>query len=103
MATGGDVVLAHIAQPDELGLDPDRQEELENCLLGLIPEDLALPHVHLRPLVVADPAPGEAIVRAVRRVGADMVVMAAGTITDHVIRNAGRPVLVVPVAVGRHT
>ncbi|MES1208928.1 MAG: universal stress protein, partial [Pseudomonadota bacterium] len=73
VATGGDVVLAHIAEPDELGLAPSRQEELENCLLGLIPEELALPHVHLRTLVVADPAPGEAIVKAVRRVGADLV------------------------------
>ncbi|MFL5303740.1 MAG: universal stress protein [Polyangia bacterium] len=98
MATGGDLVLAHIAQPDELGLDPSRQEEIENCLLGLVPEDLSLPHVHLRPLVVADPSPGEAIVKAVRRVGADLVVMAPGTITDHVVRNAAQPVLVVPDA-----
>ncbi|HVY36834.1 MAG TPA: universal stress protein [Polyangia bacterium] len=96
--TGGDVVLAHIAPPDELGLEPSRQEEIESCLLGLIPEELALPHVHLRTLVVADPSPGEAIVKAVRRVGADLVVMAGGTITDHVIRNAGHPVLVVPAA-----
>lgn len=94
--TGGDVVLTHIAEPDELGLEPSRQEELENCLLGLIPEDLAAPHVHLRTLVVADPAPGEAIVKAVRRVGADLVVMAGGTIADHVIRNAGQPVMIVP-------
>ena len=101
MPTGGDIVLAHVAEPDELGLAPSRQEELEDCLLGLIPEDLPVPHVHLRTLVVADPAPGEAIVKAVRRVGADLVVMAAGTITDHVIGNALRPVLVVPVVPAR--
>ncbi len=98
LATGGDIVLAHIAEPDELGLTPSRQEELENCLLGLIPEDLSLPHVHLRTLVVADPAPGEAIVKAVRRVSPDLIVMAPGTITDHVVGNARRPVLIVPVA-----
>ncbi|MES1207640.1 MAG: universal stress protein, partial [Pseudomonadota bacterium] len=92
MPAGGDVVLAHIAQPDELGLEPSRQEEIENCLLGLIPEELELPHVHLRTLVVADPSPGEAIVKAVRRAGADLVVMVGGTITDHVIRNSPQPV-----------
>ncbi|HVT06183.1 MAG TPA: universal stress protein [Polyangia bacterium] len=96
LPTGGDVVLTHIAPPDELGLEPSRQEEIESCLLGLIPEELALPHVHLRTLVVADPSPGEAIVKAVRRVGADLVVMAGGMIADHVLRNAGQPVMVVP-------
>jgi nucleotide-binding universal stress UspA family protein len=108
LATGGDVVLAHVAEPDEMGLKPSRQEEIETCLLALVPDELAVPHIHSRTLVVADAAPGEAIVKAVRRVGADLVVMAArgdaghgdghGMVTDHVVWNAPQPVLVVPPA-----
>ena len=36
---GGDVVLAHVAEPDRFGLDPTREEEIENCLLALVPEE----------------------------------------------------------------
>ena len=107
LPAGGDLVLAHVAQPDEVGLEPTRQEEIENCLLGLVPANLDPARVHVRTLVVADRVPGEAIVKAIRRIGADMVVMAGrsqtgkrgghGMITDHVIWNAPCPVTVVPV------
>ena len=106
---GGDIVLAHVAEPDEVGLAPSRQEEIETCLLGLIPAHIDPARVHVRTLVVADRIPGEAIVKAIRRVGADMVVMAGrsqagrrgghGMITDHVVWNAPCPVAVVPVGV----
>jgi len=107
---GGDMILAHVAEPDQVGLDPSRQEEIEGCLLGLVPTSIDPARVHVRTLVVADRAPGEAIVKAVRRVGADMVVMAGrsqagrrgghGMITDNVIWNASCPVAVVPIGVG---
>jgi nucleotide-binding universal stress UspA family protein len=106
LGTGGDVVLAHVAAPDAVGLAPTRQEEIETCLLALVPGELQAPQIHVRTLVIADAAPGEAIVKAVRRVGADLVVMAArgqtgrhdghGAITDHVVWNAPQPVVVVP-------
>ncbi len=106
LPTGGDVILAHVAEPDEVGLEPTRQEEIENCLLALVPDDVNAPHIHARTLVVADAAPAEAIVKAIRRVGADLVVMAGrgapgpraghGMVTDHVVWNAPAPVLVVP-------
>ncbi len=107
---GGDVVLAHIAEPDQVGLDPTRQEEIENCLLGLVPANIDPARIHVRTLVVADRVPAEALVKAIRRVGADMVVMAGrsqagrkgghGMVTDHVIWNASCPVTVVPVGEG---
>ncbi len=106
LPTGGDVILTHVAAPDEVGLEPARQEEIENCLLALVPDDVNAPHIRARTLVVADAAPAEAIVKAVRRVGADLVVMAGrgepgprgghGMVTDHVVWNARAPVLVVP-------
>jgi nucleotide-binding universal stress UspA family protein len=109
---GGDIVLAHVADPDEMGLEPSRQEEIETCLLGLVPAHIDPARVHVRTLVVADRAPGEAIVKSIRRVGADMVVMAGrsqagkrgghGMITDHVIWNAPCPVAVVPVGAPAH-
>jgi nucleotide-binding universal stress UspA family protein len=108
---GGDIVLANVAEPDEVGLEPSRQEEIETCLLGLVPANVDPARVHVRTLVVADRAPGEAIVKAIRRVGADLVVMAGrsqtgkrgghGMVTDHVIWNASCPVAVVPAASAR--
>jgi nucleotide-binding universal stress UspA family protein len=106
LPTGGDIVLLNVAEPDEVGVEPSRQEEIENCLLGLVPANIDPARVHVRTLVVADRVPGEAIVKATRRVGADMVVIAGrsqagrrgghGMITDHVIWNAPCPVTVVP-------
>lgn len=106
LGTGGDVVLAHVAAPDAVGLEPTRQDEIETCLLALVPGELRAPQIRVRTLVIADAAPGEAIVKAVRRVGADLVVMAGrgqtgtgdghGAITDHVVWNAPQPVVVVP-------
>ena len=49
--TGGDVVLAHVAKPERFGLDPTRQEEIETCLLGLVPQDVdqtSNPHPDVR-------------------------------------------------------
>jgi nucleotide-binding universal stress UspA family protein len=106
LGAGGDLILAHVAKPDGVGLEPDRQEEIETCLLALVPADLQAPHIRVRTLVMTDTAPGEAIVKAVRRVGADLVVMAArgrsgrpgahGMVTEHVVWNATQPVVVVP-------
>jgi len=105
---GGDIVLLHVAQPDSMGLEPARQEDIETSLLGLVPGNIDPARIHVRTLVVADRAPGEAIVKATRRVGADMVVMAGrsqagrrgghGMVTDHVIWNAPCAVAVVPAS-----
>ena len=106
LGAGGDLVLAHIAAPDAVGLEPTRQDEIETCLLALVPPEVHAPQIRVRTLVIADDAPGEAIVKAVRRVGADLVVMAGrgqtgstdghGAVTDHVVWNAPQPVVVVP-------
>ena len=66
--TGGDVVLAHVAKPDRLGLEPTRQEEIENCLLALVPEDLDRADIRTRTFVTANIVPGEAIIKAIRQV-----------------------------------
>jgi len=106
---GGTVVLAHVAQPGPLGLEEERREEIETCLLGLVPRGVDAHSIHTRTLVVADAAPGEAIVKAVRRVGPDLVVMAShgrgglgrvlhGSVAEHVMRASPKPVLVVPPA-----
>jgi nucleotide-binding universal stress UspA family protein len=109
LAGGGDIVLAHVARPDGPGLDPDRQNELETCLLGLLPSDLDTKAVHARTFVTADKSPATAIVQAVWRFAPDVVVMSAhghanvrpdhrAPTTDHVMRHSPKPVMVVPAA-----
>jgi nucleotide-binding universal stress UspA family protein len=101
---GGTVVLAHVAKPDQFGLDPSRQEEIETCLLALVPPDVDTARTHTRAFATADRSPGEAILKAVRRFGADMVVIAShgsrhrghAAVTEHVVWNSPRPVVVVP-------
>lgn len=102
----GEVVLAHVAKPDQFGIEQGRREEIENCLLGLVPPDVDR-RVHTRTFVTADGPPGEAIVKAIRRFAPDLVVMAGqgaaatrhggyGATTDEVVSRSEKPVLVVP-------
>jgi nucleotide-binding universal stress UspA family protein len=104
---GGNVVLAHVAEPGPLGLDPDRRDEIETCLLGLVPRGVDSHAIHTRTLVVVDSSPGEAIVKAIRRTGPDVVVLSShgrtgmsralrGSVAEHVVRHSPRPVMVVP-------
>jgi nucleotide-binding universal stress UspA family protein len=106
---GGEVVLFHAAEPGDLGLDPDRRSEIETCLLALAPKGMDAYGIRTRTSVVADRSAGEAIVKAIRRIGPDLVVMSShgrsgvrravhGSVADHVIRAAPRPVLVVPAS-----
>ena len=103
----GDVLLAHVAKPDRLGLEPTRQEEIENCLLALVPEHVDHANIRTRTFVTADIVPGEAIIKAIRRFAPDLVVMAAhggtaghpgdhGMTTEDVVWNSPKPVVVVP-------
>jgi len=106
---GGEVVLFHAAEPGDFGLDPDRRSEIETCLLALAPKDMDAHGIRTRTAVVADRSAGEAIVKAIRRIGPDLVVMSShgrsgfrravrGSVAEHVIRDAARPVLVVPAS-----
>ena len=105
--TGGDVVLAHVAEPDQFGLEPTRQEEIENCLLALVPPDVDRAGIRTRTFVTANAVPGEAIIKAIRRFAPDLVVMASqggtathpgdhGMTTEDVVWNSPKPVVVVP-------
>jgi nucleotide-binding universal stress UspA family protein len=107
LPTGGDVVLAHVAKPDGVGLDPARQEELETCLLGLVPEDVDRTGIRTRTFVTSNIVPSEAILKAINRFEPDLVVMAShgaesarrgehGMVTEDVVWNSPKPVLVVP-------
>jgi nucleotide-binding universal stress UspA family protein len=106
---GGDVVLFHVAEPDPVGLDPARRGDLETQLLALVPHDVDVYGIRTRTAVVADRAPGEAIIKAIRRIGPDVVVMSShgrsglrravrGSVAEHVMRAAPRPVLIVPAS-----
>jgi nucleotide-binding universal stress UspA family protein len=103
----GEVVLAHVAKPDAFGIEQGRREEIENCLLGLVPPDVDRRGVHTRTFVTADGPPGDAIIKAIRRFAPDLVVMAGqgetatryggyGATTDEVVARSEKPVLVVP-------
>jgi len=107
-SAGGDVVLAHVAKPDRLGLEPTRQEEIETCLLALVPPDMEGTKIRTRTFVTADLVPGEAIIKAIRRFAPDLVVMAShgGTAahpndramtTENVVWGSSKPVMVIPV------
>jgi nucleotide-binding universal stress UspA family protein len=106
---GGDVTLVHVAEPGKpgLGLDEDRREEIETCLLGLVPEAVDAHAVRTRAFVAVDSSPGEAILKAIHRFDPDVVVMSShgrsgvgravhGSVTEHVVRASAKPVLVVP-------
>jgi nucleotide-binding universal stress UspA family protein len=104
---GGQVVLFHVAETGDFGLDADRRSEIETCLLALVPYGMEVHGIRTRSAVVADSSPGEAIVKAIRRIAPDLVVMAShgrsgvrravrGSVAEHVIRAAAKPVLVIP-------
>ncbi len=106
---GGQVVLAHVAEPGPLGLDPDRQREIETCLLALVPPGIDGHPIHTRTFVTAGRSPGEAIVKAIERLAPDLVVMSShgrsgigrtlhGSVAEAVVRASPKPVLIVPAA-----
>jgi len=103
-----DVVLAHVAKPGAFGLDASRQEEIENCLLGLVPPDVDRRGIRTRTFVTTDRVPSKAIIKATRRFAPDLVVMAgqgetarhrgdSGKTTDEVVSRSPKPILVVPL------
>lgn len=103
LPTGGDVVLAHVAKPEGVALDPTRQEELETSLLGLVPVEVDGGGIRTRTFVTADVIPGEAILKAIDRFSPDVVVMSSrgaaggrGMVTDDVVWKSAKPVVVVP-------
>ncbi|HVV51767.1 MAG TPA: universal stress protein [Polyangia bacterium] len=109
LPAGGDVVLTHVAKPDRLGLEPSRQEELETCLLGLVPQEIDRAGIRTRTFVTSNFVPSEAILKAINRFEPDLVVMAAhgdasarrgghGMVTEDVVWNSPKPVVIVPSA-----
>jgi len=109
MRGGGHVVLLHVAEPGPLGLDPDRRNEIETCLLALIPNGMDRYAIRTRTLVVDDASCAQAIIKAIRRVGPDLVVMSShgrsglrravrGSVAEDVMRASPKPVLVVPAS-----
>ena len=106
---GGEIVLFHVAEPGPFGLDPDRRIEIETSLLALVPSGMDAHAIRTRTSVVADRSPGDAIAKAVNRLGADLVVMSShgrsglgravrGSVAEHVTRVAPKPVLIVPAS-----
>ena len=106
---GGEVILFHAADPGLTGLDPDRRTQIEAALRALIPEGIDGHLIRTSTSVAADHSAGEAILKVIRRIVPDVVVMSShgrsgvrravrGSIAEHVSRAAEKPVLVVPPA-----
>jgi nucleotide-binding universal stress UspA family protein len=104
---GGVVTLVHVVEGEAEALGPDARNEIETCLLALVPP-AANPHtIHARVLALAGPSAAARIVQAVHRVGPDLVVMSShgrtglaravrGSVAEQVMRESPKPVLVVP-------
>lgn len=102
----GIVTLLHVVEPAKVGGSPDRTQEIETDLLALVPRGVNAHSIHTRALVVESDSPAEAIIKAARRIGPDVVVMSShgrsglgramrGSVTDQVLHAAPLPVLVV--------
>jgi nucleotide-binding universal stress UspA family protein len=103
---GGEVVLASIVEGSAI-VDPERQNQTEAALRGLVPPRAGSQAIRTRTFVTGGPSAGEAIVKAIRRFNPDVVVMAShgrsgiargihGSVTEHVARRSPKPLLVVP-------
>jgi nucleotide-binding universal stress UspA family protein len=109
IAWQGTVTLLHVAKPPEAGKGgaDESDDQIAANLLRLVPAGVDAHRIASRTLVVRHPAPDEAIVQAIRRLGPDLIVMAShgrtglgralrGSIAEYVLRHAPTPVLVVP-------
>jgi len=103
---GGEVVLANVVEGEAI-VTPGRQAEIESKLRELVPARVDSQAIRTRTFVAGGTAPGETIVKAIRRFNPDVVVMAShgrsglsravhGSVTEHVARSSPRPLLVVP-------
>jgi nucleotide-binding universal stress UspA family protein len=83
-----------------------RREEIETDLLALVPRGVNAHAIRTRAMVVESDFPAEAIIKAARRVGPDVIVRSShgrsglgramrGSVTDQVLHAAPLPVLVV--------
>jgi nucleotide-binding universal stress UspA family protein len=106
---GGTVQVLHVADPGTAGLTAAHRNELETVLVGLLPHGLHEQGIDARPTVVADAPPAGAILKAIRRLDPDLVVMSShgrsgvaravrGSVAEEVMRASPKPVLVVPAA-----
>jgi nucleotide-binding universal stress UspA family protein len=104
---GGLVTLMHVNEDKPMALAPDRKNEIETCLLGLVPAGVNAHTVRTRTFVGEGKSPAEAIVQAVHRLAPDVVVIAThgrsgltravrGSVADHVLHHSPKPVLIVP-------
>jgi len=105
---GGEVVLASVVEGSAI-VDPERQNQTETALRGLVPPRVDSQAIRTRTFVTGanGGGAGEAILKAIRRFNPDVVVMAShgrsgltravhGSVTEHVVRRSPKPLLVVP-------
>src|SRR4029079_11209193 len=64
---GGVVTLVNVNEEEPMALAPERKEEIETCLLGLVPAGVNAHTVRSRTFVGEGKSPAEAIVQAVHR------------------------------------
>ena len=108
---GGEVVLASVVEGSAI-VDPERQNQTETALRGLVPSRVDSQAIRTRTFVTGGPSAGEAIVKAIRRFNPDVVVMAShgrsgiargihGSVTEHVARRSPKPLAGRPGAARR--
>ena len=103
---GGGIFLVHVLPSADGILDGADTDEIETCLLGLVPAADA-DRYHAQTFVTAHRSRGEAIVKAIRRFAPDVVVMSAppagspaelSVSIDYVARNSPKPLVLLPAA-----
>ncbi|HVX96355.1 MAG TPA: universal stress protein [Polyangia bacterium] len=106
---GGVVTMVHVNEQPPMTLSPERKNEIETCLLALVPAGVDPNAVRTRVFVGEGPEPAEAIVQAAHRLAPDVVVISShgrtglqralrGSVAEQVLRRSPKPVLVVPRA-----
>jgi nucleotide-binding universal stress UspA family protein len=107
VSNGGTVVICHVPDPGPVDLDPQVRADLEGMLAGLVPSDAMAAGISTQTLVHPSRNTADGILQALRRTGADVLVMAShgrtgmgralvGSVAESVMRKSPRPVLVVP-------
>jgi nucleotide-binding universal stress UspA family protein len=105
---GGTVVICSVADAGSAGLAPDVRRDLEEMLRVLVPVEAKEMGGCTEIVVQEGSDPAETIAGVARRLEADVVVMAShgrsglrrallGSVAESVVRDAGLPVLIVPV------
>ena len=103
---GGGVILMHVLPSADGILDGVDTDEIETCLLGLMPPADS-DRYHAQTFVTAHRSHGEAIVKAIRRFAPDVVVMSAqpadapgerSLSIEYLARNSPKPLVLLPAS-----